>query len=120
VGSLTNRIPELDGARGLAILLVVAYHYFYAGVGPPNQIDLRTRRFCTMNIAWKGRLFNDGCNLYGLRIADMLRSVANALPSVYATRAWSSPGTEEQHHNDAAVCALHSATTTAHSRSRPR
>lgn len=48
-----SRIPELDGLRGLAILMVVVYHYVGTGPsGPPGSMVTSVRRFC--GLGWSG------------------------------------------------------------------
>jgi peptidoglycan/LPS O-acetylase OafA/YrhL len=50
---LTGRIPELDGIRGLAILLVLVWHYFVS-VGAPAPHSWQAYLLATLSLTWSG------------------------------------------------------------------
>jgi peptidoglycan/LPS O-acetylase OafA/YrhL len=53
---LTGRIPELDGVRGLAILLVLVWHYFQNGFGgvPIARGAWQAYSFAMLRLTWSG------------------------------------------------------------------
>jgi len=50
----SNRIPELDGVRGLAILMVLAWHYFTCSTPLPPRGTLSFYAYRLTSIAWSG------------------------------------------------------------------
>ena len=51
---MRKRIPELDGIRGLAILLVISYHYVFGGISEDNQAILAVSIRHLFSLAWSG------------------------------------------------------------------
>jgi peptidoglycan/LPS O-acetylase OafA/YrhL len=76
-----QRIPELDGLRGLAILLVLVFHYItQEGVQPPGSVPALLQRMVIMG--WTGvDLF---FVLSGFLIGGILMDVRNS-PSYFKT-----------------------------------
>jgi len=49
-----GRLPELDGLRGVAILLVVVHHYVYYGFGFDDTSALATCAHVILPLTWSG------------------------------------------------------------------
>jgi peptidoglycan/LPS O-acetylase OafA/YrhL len=51
---LAGRIPELDGIRGLAILLVLIFHYVYQSVSDVATGSWQAYSLATLRLTWSG------------------------------------------------------------------
>lgn len=51
-GGGRKRIPQLDGVRGLAILMVLVWHYYVCTPAPPTAINTHLKIF--LSLAWTG------------------------------------------------------------------
>lgn len=84
--SKPSRIPELDGLRGIAVTLVVVYHYFYLGPSPGDHPVVAERLYL-----WFQRFFAVGWSgvdlffvLSGFLIGGILLDAKDS-PSYYKT-----------------------------------
>ncbi len=52
--SVSGRIPELDGIRGVAILLVIIWHYLIGRFNPPYGSGVCAVLWSLLDLSWTG------------------------------------------------------------------